>query len=369
MLASLYIAALIAASAGQLSAAPVTGVGDNLEALGVSAIANGERLMVVAGRRAPGKDFGPFVEVGLVVVPAAGGAGSFTKIPELDGSRADDVRYAFSSGGDLYFTKAAGTGAIRLGKVCNGRFVGVDIVLPPELASGDFSVQNIEILDDGDVDIGVRGSGNGTLVTLKPDLSVKTIRPIAKSAEFQAALRLRGGADRFVVVSSSGNPGLTGRAANELELRASDLGATPGRQQLNGLVSPPQQSADGTRIALSTRTTIPGLVAAHLFDAALAPVKSLVIVKKPSYPFPVGVLLSNTRLVALHAENGKCFAAVADSRDGRQLARREVFDAPGLRCMKVSGVITGARLMLVTTTMTATADGASASIATQVVPL
>ena len=108
---------------------------------------------------------------------------------------------------------------------------------------------------------------------------------------------------------------------------------------------------------------------AHLFDAALASVKSLVIVQKPSYPWPVGVLLSNTRLVALHAENGKCFATVADSRDGRQLQRREVSDLPGSRCIKVVGVIAGANLMLVTTTLNATADGASASIATHVAPL
>ena len=236
MLARLFMAAFIAAGSGQLSAAPVTGAGGNLEALGVSAIANGERLVVVAGRRAPGKDFGPFVEVGLVVVPAAGGAGAFTKIPELDGSRADDFQYAFSSGGDLYFTKAAGTDAIRLGKVRNGRFVGVDLALPPELASGDFSVRHIEVLDDGGLDIGVRSRGNGALVTLNPDLSVKEIRPIVQSAEFQAALRLRGSADRFVVVSATGSPGLTAQVANELELRGADLGSPLRRHQVNGLV-------------------------------------------------------------------------------------------------------------------------------------
>lgn len=369
MLARLYITALITAGAGQLSAAPVTGVGDNLEALGVSVIANGKRLIVVAGRRSPGKDIGPFVEVGLVVVPVAGGAGAFTKIPELDGSRADDIQYTFSNSGDLYFTKAAGAGAIRLGKVRNGRFVGVDLVLPTELASGDLSVQNIEALDDGGLDIGVRSRGNGSLVTLNPDLSVKAIRPIARSAEFQAALRLRGSSDRFVVASSNGSPGLAAQVANELELRTADLGSTLRRHQVNGLVSRPQQSPDGKRFVVSTRSTIPGLVTAHLFDAALAPVKSLVIVQKPSYPLPVGVLLSNTRLVALHPENGKCFATVADSRDGQQLERRDVSDMPGSRCVKVVGVIAGANLMLVTTTMRATADGASASIATRVVPL
>lgn len=347
---------------------PVTGIGTNVEALVASATADGNRLLVVAGRRAPGKDFGPYVEVGLVVVPAAGGGASFTRISELDGTRAEEVRYAFSATGELFFTKLAGTGAIRLGKVSSGRFVGIDIALPTALNAGDFQVASLTPLADGRLDIGVRSMGDGALVTLKPDLSVQSVRMIPRSAEFQGALRLLPAADKVLVVSAGGKSGLGATVHNELAVRGPDLAAVPARQQVTGLVSGLQQSPDGTRIALATRTALPGLITAHLFDAALAPVKQLVVVEKPSYPWPVGLLLSNTRMVALHAERGKCIATVAESSNGRQLARHDVAGSDA-RCARITGAIAGARLLLVLTTTQPTANGVDASIATVVLPL
>ena len=369
LIARFFFTALIAASAGLLSAFPVTSVGDNLEAIGVSTVSNGERLVVLAGRRASANVFKPFFEVGLVSVPVAGGKGTFTNIPELNGSNGMDFHYAFSKTGELYFVKTAGTCAIRVGKVSSGRFVGVNIALPREFDSGDFGVKNIVALDDGGVDIAVNSMSKGALVTLKPDLSVKTIRRILTRDEFQGVLRLRGGAEHFAVFSSNGTDAWRGRVTMTIELRAPDLLATINRQQVKGLLSPPVQSTDGGRIAFSTHSVLPGLVTAHLYDASLTPIKSVVIVDKPSHLRPAEILLSDTRLVALHVDNGKCYATVLDSRDGRQLLLHDATAGPGLRCMNVTGVIFDAKLMLVTTHSMETAYAESAPLMIQILPL
>lgn len=365
------ITLLLAGTALAVSAAssPVAGIGANVEALTAGASADGKRLLVVAGRRAPGKDFGPFSEVGLVVVPAAGGSASFTRIPELDGTRTDEVRYAFSAAGELFFTKATGSGAIRLGKVSSGRFVGVNIPLPPALIAGDFQVVSVTPLVDGRLDLAVRSMGDGVLVTLKPDLSVQAIRMIPRSSEFQGALRQLPGGEKILVVSASGSVGLSGTVRNDLAVRGPDLAATPAARQLPGLVSTLQQSSDGTRIALATRTALPGLVTAHLFDEKLEPVQQLVVVEQASYPWPVDLVLSNTHMVALHADSGKCIATVVDSRSGRQLARHELAGPGKARCSRTTGAIAGTNLLLVTTTMQAAADGVNASMATAIMPL
>lgn len=358
-----------AALAASAAAVPVTGIGANIEALAAGVSSDGKRLLMVAGRRAPGKDFGPYVEVGLAATPAAGGAASFTRIAELDGTRADEVRYAFSATGELFFTRAAGTGAIRLGKVSSGGFVGVDIALPPALKAGDFQVVSVAPLADGGVDIGVRSMGDGTLVTLKPDLSVRAVRMLPRSTEFQGVLRLLPGAENFLVVSAEGNAGLSGTVRHKLAVRGPDLAPASAKLAVAGLVSALQQSPDGARIALATRTALPGLVAAHLLDKTLAPLRQLVVVEKPSYPWPVGLLLSNTRMVALHADNGKCIATVVDSKDGRQLARHDVTGAAQARCTRIAGAVADARLLLVITTAQPTADGVNASVATAILPL
>lgn len=59
-IARLLFAMLLYVSAGKLFAVPVTGVGDNLETLAVTASEQGGKLTVLAGRRPPGKDFGPY---------------------------------------------------------------------------------------------------------------------------------------------------------------------------------------------------------------------------------------------------------------------------------------------------------------------
>ncbi|NHZ97547.1 hypothetical protein [Massilia sp. CCM 8734] len=360
---------IIALSTGRLSAGVVTDVGKDLEIIGVGAALDGERLTVLAGRRASGDISGSFVEVGLIIVPAAGGKGKFTNIPELDGSTDVNFQHAFSNEGELYFEKTADTGVIRVGKVGTGRSAGASIALPPELRDSSFRVSNIAVLNNGELDIGMNSRGDGALLSMKPDLSVKSIRKIPGSTNFHGVLRLRGEAGRFMIVSSTGTDAWRGRVTITLELRAPDLVATIGRQQVMGMPSLPVQSPDGTRIALSTRSYQPGLVTTHLYDASLALVKSQVIVDQPYYFAPVGILLSDSRLVALHVDKGKCYATVADSRDGRQLARHDVTAGSGMRCLNVSGVIAGTRLMLAAAYSEENAGPASTTLMTQIVPL
>lgn len=363
------VSMLIALSTGSLLAGEISDVGKDLEVIGVAAMRDGETLTVLAGRRASGDIAGSFVEVGLIVVPTAGGKGKYTNIPELAGSTGINFRHAFSNEGELYFEKTAGNGVIRVGKVGSGRSAGASIALPPELRDGSSRVSNITVLNSGELDIGINSGGDGALLSMKPDLSVKAIMPVPDSANFHGVLRLRGEAGRFVIVSSTGTDAWRGGVTVTLGLRAPDLVATIRRQQAMGMPSLPVQSPDGTRIVLSTRSYQPGLVTTHLYDASLALVRSQVVVDQPYFFSPVEILLSDSRLVALHVGKGKCYANVADSRDGRQLARHEVMAGSGMRCLNLSGVIVGKRLLLAAAYRDEAAGPASKTLMTQIIPL
>lgn len=360
---------LLYVSAGKLFAVPVTGVGDNLETLAVTASEQGDKLTVLAGRRPPGKDFGPYSEIGLITVPAAGGAGTFSRIPELDGVPDANVEYAFSRHGDVYFVKSDGTGSVHIGRVRNGRCRIVEIALPLALHYGNIRLTNISALDNGGLDIGVNGYNNGVLVTVDADLALKAIRPIPRSLEFQGVLRLRGDPERFAVLSSWGRAPLFGGIITTLDLRAPDLLAPLTRQRVLGMASQPRQSPDGKRIAMFTHIAFPGLVTAHLFDASLLPVSSLIIVIKPSYFGLVDIQLSDTRLVALYDDAGRCYATVVDSKHGRRLARIKIAADRSSYCLRIHAVIAGKTLMLVTTHANHIGAGVTTSLATHVLSL
>ncbi|NHZ97546.1 hypothetical protein [Massilia sp. CCM 8734] len=368
-IARLFVAIFIAASASYLFAAPVTGVGDNLETLAVRASDKGDSLTVLAGRRPPGKDFGPCAEIVLITVPAAGGAGTFTRIPELDGVTDFNFNYAFSRYGDLYFVKTYGPGSVYIGRVRNGRARIVEVALPPALHYGTVRVTNISALDNGGLDLGVNGKGDGVLVTVDADLALKLIKPIPRSVEFQGVLRLRGYPDRFAVLHSTGSAWLFGGVIFTLDLRAPDLLAPLKRQRVIGMASQPRQSPDGKRIAMVTQIVFPGLVTAHLFNSSLAPVSSLITVIKPSYPGLVDILLSDTRLVALYDDGGKCYATVVDSIHGRRLARIAIAVERSSFCYKVHAVIVGTKMMHVTTRANYLGDGVNTSLTTHVMSL
>lgn len=361
----LLISVLIGAIVWPVMASPITGLGENILALGVHASKQGERLLILAGRRAPNKDFGPFVEIGIIDLRTSSGTASFAKVPGLDGDEVGDFQSTFSSDGEFYFAKTAGTDAIQVGKMRHDQFVAAQIQLPPSMSSGGIRVQHLTALEGGGLDIGINSNGDGVLITLNPDLTVKSMLPIRQSTEFQAVLRLSG-ADRFLVASAIGEPNVSGNITNYLALRGADLApSATGTATVRGFPSTPLVSPDGSRIALSTSSVFPGRVVVHLFEPSLAKIASLVIIEKPSYPNLVSFLLSNSKLVALHAEDGQCFATLANSRDGRLIERRKLTDLSELRCVDVSGAIAGSRLALVLTTMSVKSTDVSTSVATQ----
>lgn len=359
---------LLMTAACSAQAEPVTGAGENLEALAVHPSGDGTRIVILAGRRPMGQDSGAYSEIGLIDTSVEGGAGKFFALPELAGTWSGDFQSSFSATGDIYFAKAVGTDRLRVGRSRGQRFSSTTVQLPEGARAGELQVLSLAPDEQDNIKIALRVAGKGTLLTLLPDFSIKQIRTIPDSDAFQSILKLPT-EERYVISTVTGPESFIGKYTNHLTLRGADMSTVLAATDVTGLISDPLASADGNRMALITRVAIPGLVTAHLFRRDLTKIKSLVIVQGRSYPWPADLLLSNSRLVTLHLEDRKCIATIADSHDGRVLARHVLPTPTQTRCVAVAGTLSGTALIVVST-YSAVVDAVSNSkLVTYVLPI
>ena len=342
LLAPLSVALSTLAHAGLVS-----GFGVNVEAIEASASVVNDRVLILAGRRTAGADFGPFAEVSLIDVAADGGPGLITRIPELDGSRADEFRFVFGSNGDLWVVKTRLSGNLRLSKISGTRSLSVDISLPADLKEGDVRVQAIYLPGDGTIELALRRSGDGVLLVLAPDASIKSIQPISDSAEFQSLIRIPGSGNSLVA-SASGTISLIGNVDSKLSVRGPDMKIAGPIYQEKGLFSKPVFNPDGSRVAIAIKTALPGRVVVSLLTPKLEKLSSSTVVEKKSFTGSVSLVFVRDRLISLQADAGRCYIDEFNSFDGKVIRRREVQTGGASRCIGIKGIKSGAGMLLVT---------------------